>query len=68
VPSSKQANKLPEGVELTSHTAQVLAGGYRKALGAKAPSLDVVANTLADELNIRSADQSLHTAWSAVLA
>ncbi|DBA69538.1 TPA: hypothetical protein ACH3X2_012737 [Trebouxia sp. C0005] len=52
--SEKQAKKLPAGAKMTSPIAQVLAGGYRKAHDAKAPSLDAVAATLAAAINVRS--------------
>lgn len=54
IPSEKQAKRLPAGVKMTSPIAQVLAGGYHKAREAKAPSMDIVAATLAAAINVRS--------------
>lgn len=52
-PSQKMAKKLPGGVKLTTPAPTVLAGMYRKAVRAAAPTPDTVAGILAAALNAR---------------
>ena len=52
-PLPKEASKLPAAVKLTSPIALALAGAYRKAQGAKAPSLEHVATAIASALTVR---------------
>ena len=51
--AQKLTKKLPVGTKLTTPAPQVLAGSYRKALGAAAPAADTVAGIIASAMNDR---------------
>lgn len=54
IPAPKLSKKLPVGTKLTTPAPQVLAGTYRKALGAAAPAADTAAAIIASAMNNRS--------------
>ena len=53
-PAPKLSEKLPVGTKLTTAAPQVLAGTYRKALGAAVPAADTVAAIIVSAMNNRS--------------
>ena len=55
--TKKQAKLLPAGAQLTSPVPHALVGTFRRDLGAEAPSLESVADTVAAAVNSRQALQ-----------